>query len=104
MLAEGHESRGAGILSEVPPTPQSESFKHDAILVKIQGEFFFLGGGGGPGSKNNVKYSHGEESCFVGSQCTTLELGDGMSQWCECVTVGFGFHVCCFSLLMVTHY
>lgn len=45
LLDEGHESRGAGILSEVPPTPQSESFKHDAILVKIQGEFFFFGGG-----------------------------------------------------------
>lgn len=52
-----------GILSEVFPTPQFESFKHDAILVKIQGEFFFWGGeGGGSGSKNNVKYSHREES------------------------------------------
>lgn len=36
-----------GILSEVFPAPQFESFKHDAILVKIQGEFFFGGEGVG---------------------------------------------------------
>lgn len=31
LLAKGRESSGAGIPSEVSPTPESESFKHYAI-------------------------------------------------------------------------
>lgn len=41
-LAKGHESGDTGIPSEVSLASEAESWKHHAVLVKIQGRLFCL--------------------------------------------------------------